>query len=154
MPLQPVPIERKRARGNPGKRALPDKAETVEIEPLDPNVPATLGNAGADIWNKMQASAHWLGESDRPAMMLLADKFDRRADLLERMKSEPLVITPDNGSRPATNPIVYMIDQVEKDIVSLLSLLGMTPTDRSRLGLAEVKKQSTLEKLRAQRATK
>lgn len=154
MPLQPVPIERKRARGNPGKRALPDKAETVEIEPLDPNVPATLGTAGADIWNKMQASAHWLGESDRPAMMLLADKFDRRADLLERMKSEPLVITPDNGSRPATNPIVYMIDQVEKDIVSLLSLLGMTPTDRSRLGLAEVKKQSTLEKLRAQRATK
>lgn len=154
MPVQPVPIERKRARGNPGKRALPKKAETVDVAPLNSNTPLTLGHAGADIWDQMHASAHWLGESDRPAMMMLADKFDRRADLLERMKSEPLVIVPDNGSRPATNPIVYMIDQVEKDIVNLLSLLGMTPTDRSRLGLAEVKKQSTLEKLRAQREAK
>ena len=154
MPNHPVPIERKRARGNPGKRAMPDKAEVVEIEPLASDAPIALGKAGQEMWEKMNASAHWLGESDSPAMMMLCDKMDRRADLMKRLQTEPLVLVPDNGSRAQPNPLVAMLDQVEKDIVALLSLLGMTPTDRSRLGLAEVKKQSTLEKLRAQRAAK
>jgi len=84
-------------------------------------------------------------------MLMLCEKYDRREMLLAQLENEPLVLVPENGSRAQPNPLVAMIDQVEKDIVSLLSLLGMTPTDRARLGLAEVKKQSTLEKLRSQR---
>jgi UPF0755 protein len=37
---------------------------------------------------------------------------------------------------------------LEKQIVENLSLLGFTPTDRSRLGIAEVRKLSKLEALR------
>ena len=154
MPNYPVPIERKRARGNPGKTKMPSPTETIDVEPLEHDAPITLGNAGAEMWAKMQASAHWLGESDMPVMMMLCQKADRRQEILDRLETEPLVLIPENGSRAQPNPLVTMLDQVEKDMVSILSLLGMTPTDRSRLGLAEVKKQSTLEKLRAQRMSK
>lgn len=154
MPNHPVPAERKRARGNPGKRALTPAPDIVEIEPLEHDAPVSLGPAGKEMWATMNASAHWLGESDSPTMMVLCDKVDRRDMVMKRLETEPLVIQPDNGSRPVTNPLVHQLDQLEKDIVGLLSLLGLTPTDRSRLGLAEVKKQSTLEKLRAQRAVK
>ena len=151
MPNHPVPIERKRARGNPGKRAMPKSDQVEVIEPLTDEAPVRLNNAGAELWHKMNSHAHWLGESDNPAMLMLCEKYDRREMLLAQLENEPLVLVPENGSRAQPNPLVAMVDQVEKDIVTLLSLLGMTPTDRSRLGLAEVKKQSTLEKLRSQR---
>ena len=36
-------------------------------------------------------------------------------------------------------------------IISNLSLLGFTPTDRSRLGVAEVKRETKIEELIAKR---
>jgi hypothetical protein len=41
---------------------------------------------------------------------------------------------------------------LESLIINNLSLLGFTPTDRSRLGVAEVKAQSKLEELMSRRA--
>jgi hypothetical protein len=41
--------------------------------------------------------------------------------------------------------------ELEKNIVNNLSLLGFTPADRSRMGVAEVKARSKLEELRAKR---
>jgi hypothetical protein len=42
--------------------------------------------------------------------------------------------------------------ELDKAIVSNLSLLGFSPSDRSRLGLAEVKKMSKLEELMTKKA--
>jgi len=39
--------------------------------------------------------------------------------------------------------------ELDRQIVSSLSLLGFSPSDRSRLGVAEVKARSALEELRA-----
>ena len=44
--------------------------------------------------------------------------------------------------------------ETEKLIQSSLSLLGFTPSDRSRLGLAEVKAKSKLEELMDRRAAR
>jgi hypothetical protein len=44
--------------------------------------------------------------------------------------------------------------ELEKSIYSNLSLLGFTPTDRSRLGVAEVKKMSKLEELLTKKANR
>jgi hypothetical protein len=38
---------------------------------------------------------------------------------------------------------------LDRQLVANLSLLGFSPTDRSRLGVAEVKRQSKLEELRS-----
>jgi len=44
--------------------------------------------------------------------------------------------------------------ETEKLIQSSLSLLGFTPSDRARLGLAEVKKESRLDEMLARRAAR
>jgi hypothetical protein len=44
--------------------------------------------------------------------------------------------------------------ELDRTIVSNLSLLGFSPTDRMRLGIAEVKKQSRLEELMARKAAR
>ena len=44
--------------------------------------------------------------------------------------------------------------ELDRQIVSNLSLLGFTPSDRSRLGVAEVKAKSKLEELMDRRASR
>jgi hypothetical protein len=44
--------------------------------------------------------------------------------------------------------------ELDRQIVSNLSLLGFTPSDRSRLGVAEVKAKSRLEELMERRAAR
>jgi 5-formyltetrahydrofolate cyclo-ligase len=42
--------------------------------------------------------------------------------------------------------------ELERQIVSQLALLGLSPSDRARLGIAEVKKESKLEELLRRKA--
>jgi phage terminase small subunit len=60
------------------------------------------------------------------------------------------VLYTDKGYAYA-NPLFGMLNTVENDIVKLLSLLGLTPTDRSKLGVAEVKAKGKLEALLEQK---
>lgn len=151
MPMPPVPAERKRARGNPGKRALPKSAEVVAIAPASVEAPAELGEAGADAWVRIMGTARaWLANSDYDLLMQFCEKADRRAQMLQKLENSDYILLTDKGYAYA-NPIVGMISTIETEMVKIMSLLGLTPTDRTRLGLAEVKAQSTLEKLREQR---
>lgn len=151
MPNPPVPLERKRARGNPGKRAVPAATETHALAPLGDDAPLGLGPGGQQAWDRMLTSCPWLSESDRDMMVMLAQKIDRRDEMVEVLSREPFVVVNESTGAIHPNPLVGMLSTIETDIVKMLSLLGMTPTDRTRLGLAEVKAQSTLERLRRQR---
>ena len=73
--------------------------------------------------------------------------------MVEKLKATDYVMLTDKNYAYA-NPLVGMISTIETDMVKILSLMGLTPADRSRLGLAEVKAASTLEKLRAAKANK
>jgi 5-formyltetrahydrofolate cyclo-ligase len=42
--------------------------------------------------------------------------------------------------------------ELERQIISQLALLGLSPSDRARLGIAEVKKESKLEELLRRKA--
>lgn len=151
----PVPLERKRARGNPGKRSLPATTETHALAPLAASdAPAVLGDGGRQAWDRMLTSCPWLGESDRDMMIMLCQKVDRRDQMVEALATEPFVVVSESTGVARANPLVTMLSEIEGDIVRMLSLLGMTPTDRTRLGLAEVKAQSTLERLRKQRESR
>lgn len=149
MPL-PTPLEKKRALGNPGKRALPDISETHALEPLG-DVPPMLGDHGRVLWQKMTTSVPWLAESDRPLMIMLCEKEDRRARMVAQLEEEPLVLASPRTGTAYNNPLVGMLSTIETDMVKIFAQLCMSPAERTRLGLAEVKAKSTLEKLRAQR---
>ena len=53
---------------------------------------------------------------------------------------------------PSERKTVMSINETEKLLASDLGLLGFTPSDRARLGLAEIKRQSKLDELRARAA--
>lgn len=146
----PTPTERKRRLGNPGKRALPDATNVVALPPVADDAPDQLGPAGKAVWQLVTDQAKWLAESDRPTLVMLCEKFDRRQDFLVRLESSDPVLYTDKGYAYA-NPLVGMLSTLETELAKLLSSLGLTPADRTRLGVAEVKKQSNLEKLLAQR---
>ena len=142
----PTPTERKRKLGNPGKRALPEASNVVALPPVADDVPSQLGPAGRAVWELVIDQCKWLAESDRPTLVMLCEKFDRRQDFMVRLEaSDPVLYTDKGYAYP--NPLVGMLSTLETEIARLLSALGLTPTDRTRLGVAEVKAQSNLEKL-------
>jgi len=139
----PKPTEVKRALGNPGKRALPNPKEIVALPAItdtpDPSRP--LGSHGKQFWDRVwQMGSSWISSNtDYEAMLMTAEMIDERWNL--RVK-----VMTDGQARDRR-----ALRDLDRAIQSQLSLLGLTPADRSRLGVAEVKKMSKLAELRSMR---
>ena len=143
----PKPIEQKRLTGNPGKRALPKEGSLVLLPSLYevPEPPRPLVTSAAkELWERTWSMGQtWLSPStDIELLLMTCEMIDERWNL--RIK-----VLQDNRPEERRG-----LRELEKQIVNNLSLLGFTPTDRSRLGVAEVKRVSKLEELRAKRETK
>ncbi len=143
----PKPTERKRAAGNPGKRPLVEPLSIVLAIDDTPTPPVALEHAGIELWRQIWSTAgEWLAPSDIPLVALLAQFADER----ERW----LVMASDEGIRHTTahgairiHPGVAEARKLEGGMVQILSLLGLSPSDRARLGLTEVRKLSGLADL-------
>jgi phage terminase small subunit len=144
MPNPPKPNEVKRKLGNPGKRALPDQAKLIALpmaaEP--PTPPRPLGPEGLKLWNRIwQQGRTWISlNSDLEMVTLLCESMDERSQL------RLLVLrgTGDWRDRVA-------LRSLDGQLQTMLSLLGMSPTDRTKLGVAEVKARSKLDDLMQKR---
>lgn len=136
----PKPIEQKRAIGNPGKRPLPDTATVVALPSAygipEPHRP--LQKPGLELWERVWGLANtWLSPStDSELLLMTCEMLDERWNLR-------IQVLRDN--RPEERKALRDLD---RQLVANLSLLGFSPVDRSRLGVAEVKRQSKLEELR------
>jgi len=139
----PKPVEQKRLLGNPGRRPLPDVAEVAVIAGASsvPEPARSLGSDGFTMWHRVwSAGIPWLSpHTDVELLLMLCESVDERADLVVRVRE-----LGDNSDRRALRAL-------NSEISSALSLLGFTPTDRTRLGLAEVKRESRLEELQRRR---
>ena len=140
MPNPPKPIEEKRRIGNPGGRALPKEIAYVPGGYIEPARP--LEFAGRQLWEAaMKTGENWIARnSDTQLLLLTCEQMDRRNDLMTK------IIETDEWR------LYRALHDLEKMITTNLSLLGFTPTDRSRLGIAEVKKASKLEELMSRKA--
>ena len=140
----PKPIEVKRKLGNPGQRALPDTNETILIEPISdlPEPHRQLFDAGLELWNRTWSMGQlWISpKTDIELLLMTCEMLDERVRLRAYVWNNPEAWRERKALR-----------ELEKNITNSLSLLGFTPTDRSRLGVAEVKAKSKLEELRAKR---
>lgn len=136
------PLEQKRRTGNPGKRKLPDVV--VELRPAnldDLEPPTHLGDAGRFVWAKAWHSGiTWLSPDSDMATVIAACEL---ADARDKARERYLV----TGEPKDATSFVRLDERYQKT----LSLMGFSPSDRSRLGLAEVKRVSKLEQLRARR---
>lgn len=87
-------------------------------------------------------AAPWIGETDMPTVRLA----QRLWDDMEQLRS-----ALDDEFHPKTHS-AYIA--TVKELGVCLSKLGLSPSDRSRLGVAEVKARSKLEELMDRRRTR
>jgi len=138
------PVEQKRLIGNPGKRALPSNAMALPRAIVDPIPGRPLLRYGQELWDKVwSAGVNWISpNTDVELLLMTCEMVDERWNL--RIK---VMQTDDPKLRRG-------LRELDKQIVSNLSLLGFTPSDRTRLGVAEVKAQSKLEELMERKANR
>lgn len=138
----PKPLEQKRLLGNPGKRALPQEGSLVLLPSVyDIPKPARplVSDAAKEFWEKIWGMGQtWLSATtDSELLLITAELIDERWNLRAQVLKY---------NRPEERKALR---ELERQLVNNLSLLGFTPTDRTRLGVAEVKRVSKLEELRA-----
>ena len=134
------PIEVKRKLGNPGKRPLPEGNALQMLEPVvsipDPARP--LLKYGREFWDKVWGSGlSWISaNTDAELLLMTCELVDERWNLRVRVMQ-----SNDWRERRA-------LRELDDRIIRNLSLLGFTPADRSKLGVAEVKAISKMEALK------
>lgn len=135
----PKPVEQKRLLGNPGRRPLPDKASVVVLPGITSNPEPTrpLGKYGRELWDRIwESGAVWISpNSDLELLLITCELADERWNLRVKVMSE---------GNPKDR---RSLRELERLLIGNLSLLGFTPTDRTRMGVAEVKRQTKLEAL-------
>lgn len=144
----PIPNERKRLLGNPGKRALPDPANVVALKPAGqvlPEPPDHLGEKGAALWRKAVAlGARWIADTDLNLLERYCFALDRWHELREKVTNEGAFSDGSQGQQVLA-PWWKAFQEVETTLTKYEQLLGFTPADRARLGTGEVKEASALE---------
>lgn len=136
------PIEQKRLTGNPGKRALPSNTIAIAMVTEKPEPHRPLLKYGQELWDKVWGmGATWIsGNTDSELLLMTCEMIDERWNL--RVK---VMQTDDARMRRG-------LRELDRQIISNLSLMGFSPADRSRLGVAEVKAMSKLEELMQRKA--
>lgn len=149
----PKPVEQKRKNGNPGQRKLPDLKNVIALPQIKGDAPLHLSVAGQKMWTDVRSMAPWIANTDAKLLIELCEKMDKKYELKEKLAATDYVLFTDKGYAYA-NPLFGMLNTVENDIVKLLSLLGLTPIDRSKLGVAEVTTKGKLAQLLEQQKSK
>ncbi len=134
----PKPTEQKRLIGNPGKRPLPDENAVIAlpggyVAPLRP-----LDQAGHSLWDAIFRKGElWISNrTDIHFLQMVCEQHDRRDYLMGMLAADP-----ENWR------LHKQLTELEGVITSNMGRLGLTPADRTKLGYAEVKRQSKLEEL-------
>lgn len=121
------------------KRPVAPPAPVLVTTPT--SVPAGLGEAGKAAWTRTWADTPWLNEVDYDVVLLLSESED------ERQALRALVMGDTGTWRDRV-----ALRQLDGQIRALLTLLGLTPMARHRLGAsARTGATSVIDELRAMR---
>lgn len=146
---RPLPIEEHRRKGNPSRKPLPKKSETIPLPRISPTPPSPLGSRGAALWAHL-AALPWVAASDLPAVLQLCELEDIRDAVLNRIQAEGMSKPTPSGLQ--RHPLWNTYLDLTKQTASRLGDFGLNPAERSRLGLAEVAAKTKLEELRRMEA--
>ena len=152
----PKPVEQKRKAGNPGNRPLPNAplpGQGLASSGSAPT-PPDLKEDGLALWYHVwDAGRSWLSpDSDRSVITLLCQAQDEAEEIRKGLNSGefPRVYVHANGSL-VTSPYVSQLKELRTQITAWLAAIGFSPSDRARLGLAEVRVRDELDELQRRR---
>lgn len=148
----PKPIEKIRAT----QRDATHKADGREIARVEYTLPAAagipvapdeLGDRGTSEWEKVWSAGYWLSpDQDYHWVAMIATAYDEIEAYRRAILEEGTTVPGIHGATVA-HPLISEIRKAQNVIIKALSQLGFSPTDRARLGLAEVKRQNALADL-------
>jgi hypothetical protein len=125
---------------------MPDENSVVLLPQVEsvPEPTRPLLKYGQELWDRIWGmGATWVSDkTDLELLMMTCEMIDERWNL--RVK-----VMQNDDARMRRG-----LRELDRQIVSNLSLLGFTPSDRARLGVAEVKAKSKLEELMERRANR
>jgi hypothetical protein len=124
-----------------GSRNLVKQKPVVANKVIVPDPPRRLEQSGLELWNTAIALNWVSNQADLPVLAVLCEQLDER-DLLRSFVLENV----DDWRQRAS------LRKLEDSINAAFAKLLMTPADRVRAGVAEVKAQSKLEELLARKA--
>jgi len=135
----PKPNELKRLLGNPGQRPLPDLATITHLPMMKeiPPAPENLQEHGKKLWERACGMAiTWLSPvSDIDAIY----NASVLADASEAARTKYMATLEANDGRAFV--------AINKAYTDSLTSLGFDPISRSRLGVAEVRAATSIDKL-------
>jgi len=143
MPNPGKPAEVKRKLGAKGyAKDVPDGVMVIPAVSAVPEPLKPLSGSGLDLWDRTwQRGFSWLSaNTDVQLLQMVCEQLDER-DVLRAYVMENIEAWHERSA----------LRELEKSIRSNLSLLGFTPTDRMKLGVAEVKVESKMELLKRRR---
>ncbi len=134
------PIEEKKRLGNLGKRPLPDETNSQTLDRVDPATKplAPLLKRGKTAWHRTLRECQWIGESDLFMLQHMCELTDEHA----RLRREVMKIGSDLAAR-------RQLRLLGKELLTSLDQLGLSPTARARLGVAEVRIGQAVAELEA-----
>lgn len=150
------PVELHRLAGNPSKKKLPGAPLPGEGLPsLDGlPLPPDLGDDGLALWNHVWAAGRaWLSpDSDRTLVRMLCEAQDEYEQIRALLSSGevPRFYVTANG-QIVTHPLVTQLGNLRTQMTGWLAAIGFSPSDRARLGLAEVRVRDELDELKQRR---
>lgn len=107
-----------------------------------PEIPLSLQDPGKALWEKVfnSPAKDWIQSSDMPIVELACMQTDMLAMAHSRFEA-----TKDPADMRSAN-------QCLAELVKLMSLLGLSPSDRARMGIQVAKTASTLQNMMAKRS--
>lgn len=130
-----------------GSRAYNPSGAVNSLEPIStvPEPSRPLGETGETFWYRIWTTGNmWISpNTDIDLLLMICEMFDER-DLLRDYVIQNIDAWHERSA----------LRELDKAITRNLSLMGFTPTDRMKLGVAEVKTRSKLEELLAKKAAK
>lgn len=149
------PIERRNIEAKGDGQAVSHSVKTGEIVSRNPRgiaippAPNELGERGQLEWYRIwEAGITWLHPNEDYHWVLQASQsYDDIQEFREKITETGLIVKGYTKDMLVANPLIKEVRMAEATIRKCLSMLGFSPSDRARLGIAEVKLQSGLQDL-------
>lgn len=151
-----VPLERKRLRGSEIRNApkagpTPGKGLSTVKLGVVPVAPDGFGVTGVAWWGKLWGSGRrWLDDDQDGVLIGMVCRHLEDVVRLEMWLGDDVERRWYEGKNGqiVSHPAVKQIFEMRAQIAGWLSLLGFTPSDRARMGLAEIRVADALETFR------
>jgi P27 family predicted phage terminase small subunit len=146
--------EAKRATGEL-KTLEPLPAQAITVSGQTPDPPEYLHDDGIKLWYETwEATKLWSApETDYHLISMLCRAWDEHESIRRQLDSGEIArwYTTANG-QVASHAAVKQLAELRVQMTAWMSSLGMSPADRTRLGLAEVRVRNELDELEQRRA--